>query len=389
MKRLIGWTFVILLLAFPCLQVSAATAADANTRNQAQLPDPPAGIDAGAYILMEMETGRVLSGRNIHQRLAMASTTKIMTALLTLEQPDLDDYFTVDPKAILVEGSSMGLLPGDQVTLRGLAVGMLLHSGNDSAGAAAVKVGGSTDHFVSMMNERAAEMGLADTHFATPSGLDADDHYSSAYDMAVLAKNALANEDFLQICSTAKTQISFGNPPYARWLTNHNRLLEEYEGCIGVKTGFTKKAGRCLVSAARRGSITLICVTLSAADDWNVHKKLFDYGFSCVQQVDLAAYLPDISLPVVGGVSSSVRALPTGDTKTVVLSGEERQITAKVYVEPFYYAPLLQEQKVGEVSFYLREQELGSWDLYPQHPVEAQEIEEKGFWDWVKGWFGR
>ena len=121
----------------------------------------------------------------------------------------------------------------------------------------------------------------------------------------------------------------------------------------------------------------------------NQYKKLFDYGFSCVQQVDLAAYLPDISLPVVGGVSSSVRALPTGDTKTVVLSGEERQITAKVYVEPFYYAPLLQEQKVGEVSFYLGEQELGSWDLYPQHPIEAQEIEEKGFWDWVKGWFGR
>ena len=387
MKCLAVAVFSIFFLFFSPLKAAALPAEE--FQDTADHLPAPFDISAGAYILMEMETGRVLAGQDIHERLAMASTTKIMTALLTLEQPDLDTYFTVDAKAILVEGSSMGLLPGDQVTLRGLAVGMLLHSGNDSAGAAAVKVGGSTEGFVAMMNERAAEMGLADTHFATPSGFDADDHYSSAYDMAVLAKNALSNEDFLEICSTVKTQIAFGNPPYDRWLKNHNRLLEEYDGCIGVKTGFTKKAGRCLVSAAKRDGITLICVTLSAGDDWNVHKKLFDYGFSCVQQIDLADYLPEISLPVVGGVLDSVGAQLSGDTVTAVLQGEERKITAQVYIEPFYYAPILPEQKIGEVQFYLGEQRLDSWDLYPKRAVEEKIAEKESFWDQVKSWFGQ
>lgn len=390
MKRRLIWIFIIFVLASFLLEGTAFAAAldEMWTPEVPEQLAEPFNIDAGSYILMEMETERILAGRDIHERRAMASTTKIMTALLTLEQPDLDTYFTVDSKAILVEGSSMGLLPGDQVTLRGLATGMLLHSGNDSAGAAAVKIGGTTEAFVEMMNERAAEMGLADTHFATPSGLDADDHFSSAYDMAILAKNALENEDFFQICSTFKTQISFGNPPYDRWLKNHNRLLDEYDGCIGVKTGFTKKAGRCLVSAAQREGITLICVTLSAADDWNVHKKLFDYGFSSVQQIDLATCLPEISLPVIGGVADSVPAQIYGDTVLAVLQGEERQITAKIYTEPFYYAPLQKEQKAGEVEFYLGEQKLGCWDLYPQQTVEARVIEKKGFWDRVKGWFG-
>lgn len=384
MKRRFGRIFGLLFLTAVLLERTALAAF-----GQEQSPPQPFAVEAGAYILMEMQTGRVLAGRDIHERLAMASTTKIMTALLTLEQPDLDAYFTVDSKAILVEGSSMGLLPGDRITLRGLAVGMLLHSGNDSAGAAAVKIGGTTENFVAMMNERAAQMGLEDTHFATPSGLDADDHYSSAYDMAVLAKNALENEDFSRICSAARMRISFGNPPYDRWLKNHNRLLEEYDGCIGVKTGFTKKAGRCLVSAARRNGITLICVTLSAADDWNVHKKLFDYGFSSVRQVDLAACLPEISLPVVGGTCPSAKARLSGDTVSAVLQGEERQITAKVFVEPFYYAPLQKEQKAGEVAFFLGGQKLGSWDLYPEQTVEARVSEKKGIWDRIKGWFGR
>lgn len=389
MKRLLIWLCKIFILAAVLLGNTAFAAGFGKTQAEKapeSLPEP-FGIEAGSYILMEMETQRVLAGRDIHERLAMASTTKIMTALLTLEQPDLDTYFTVDSKAILVEGSSMGLLPGDQVTLRGLAVGMLLHSGNDSAGAAAVKIGGTAENFVAMMNERAAEMGLTDTHFATPSGLDADDHYSSAYDMAVLAKNALENADFLQICSTSRMQISFGNPPYDRWLKNHNRLLEEYEGCIGVKTGFTKKAGRCLVSAAQRGGITLICVTLSAADDWNVHKKLFDYGFSLMQQVDLSESLPEISLPVVGGVSPTAKVHLSGDTVLAVLQGEERQITAKIYIEPFYYAPLQKEQKAGEVEFFLGDQKLGCWDLYSEQAVEARVIEKKGIWDRIKGWF--
>ncbi len=132
------------------------------------------------------------------------------------------------------------------------------------------------------MNERAQQIGMEQTNFVTPSGLDAQDHYSTAYDMALLAREAIRNEDFLSICSQTKITTEYGNPPYKRTLTNHNRLLSLYEGAIGVKTGFTKKAGRCLVSAAQRDGVTLICVTLNAPDDWNDHSALFDYGFSQV-----------------------------------------------------------------------------------------------------------
>ena len=180
----------------------------------------------------------------------MASTTKIMTALLTLEQGGLDDYFQVDSDAIRVEGSSMGLQEGDSVSLRALAYGMLLASGNDGANAAAVRIAGSIPAFVERMNARAAEIGMADTRFATPSGLDDPGHYSTAYDMALLAREALQSPLFAEICAQSKAVVQYGNPPYNRWLTNHNRLLREYPGTIGVKTGFTKASGRCQIGRA-------------------------------------------------------------------------------------------------------------------------------------------
>ncbi|MBQ4100232.1 MAG: D-alanyl-D-alanine carboxypeptidase, partial [Oscillospiraceae bacterium] len=207
------------------------------------------GVSANSAVLIEMQTGKVLYEKNAHQKLSMASTTKIMTALLTLESQNLDTYFTVNPKVIQVEGTSMGLLEGDQVTLRALAYGMLLASGNDAANSAAVAVGGSIDAFVAMMNERAKLLGMKNTSFKTPSGLDDDGHYSTAYDMALLASAALSNPDFVEICSKETAKIKYGNPPYDRWLKNHNKLLTGYDGTISVKTGFTKKSGRCLVSA--------------------------------------------------------------------------------------------------------------------------------------------
>ena len=147
----------------------------------------------------------------------------------------------------------MGLVEGDQVTLRILAYGMLLPSGNDAANTAAVRIGGTTEAFVEMMNQRAADLGLKNTHFVTPSGLDAEGHHSTARDMAFLARAALKNPDFLAICSSKNAQLEFGNPPFKRWLKNSNKMLQNYEGAIGVKTGFTDEAGRCLVSAAQRG----------------------------------------------------------------------------------------------------------------------------------------
>lgn len=244
-------------------------------------------IAARAAALIDMSTGKVIFEKNGSMQLPMASTTKIMTTLLTLEAGDLDSYFEVDPNAIKVEGSSMGLKEGCLVTRRMLAYGMMLPSGNDAANSAAVSVAGSIDDFVRMMNDRAAQMGLDNTHFVTPSGLDdyTSDHYSTALDMAYLTANALKNETFKQVCQTRSIKLEFGDGKEF-WLANTNRLLDSCEGVIGVKTGFTDKAGRCLVSACTRNGVTLICVTLNDPNDWYDHTNLYDYGFGMYENCE-------------------------------------------------------------------------------------------------------
>ena len=257
----------ILLLAafaalFICVRLTDVRALDAAPAVAQSIPDT-LGLDtkAKAAVVLDAATGRVLFAKNANARLPMASTTKIMSTLLTLEQDGQDEWFTVDPDAIRVEGSSMGLRAGDRVTLSALAYGMMLPSGNDAANAAAVRIAGSKEAFARMMNERAAELGMEDSHFVTPSGLDDNAHYSSAYDMALLTREALSNPRFAEICSQKSAKVCFGNPPADRWLSNHNRLLKLYPDAAGVKTGFTDAAGRCLVSYAQRGGVRLIVVT--------------------------------------------------------------------------------------------------------------------------------
>ena len=227
----------------------------------------PENISAVSAIVIEADTGTALWEKNADEHRAMASTTKIMTALLTIEAGGLDREFTVDPLAILVEGTSMGLREGDRVSRRDLLYGILLPSGNDAANAAAVSVSGSIGAFVELMNSRAQELGLSNTHFVTPSGLDADGHYTTARDLAKLAAFAMKNEVFREVAACKSAEVEFGNPPYKRTLYNSNKMLRRYDGAIGVKTGFTDNARRCLVSAAERDGVTLVAVTLNAGDE--------------------------------------------------------------------------------------------------------------------------
>ena len=319
-------------------------------------------VGAKGAAVMEAGTGRLLFAQNEHERLPMASTTKIMTALIALEQEYVNDEFTVDPGAIRVEGSSMGLQEGDTVTLHALAVGMLLHSGNDAANAAAVRISGCTDAFVEKMNRRAAEIGMTSTNFETPSGLDGEHHYSTAYDMALLAREAISNEAFVGICSQYKLRASYGNPPYPRWLKNHNRLLSYCDGVFGVKTGFTKKAGRCLVSAARREGVELICVTLGCPDDWTTHQTLYDHFFSRLEIQDLSVGMPTVYLPVVGGGQPQVSAIPSGDAP-VALPTEGGQIRYEQSLPPFLYAPVQKGQYLGEASVFLDDEKVATLSL--------------------------
>lgn len=337
MKKITALSAALIMIFSCCPKAFAAPARD--------------DISAKAAVLIEADSGRVIWGKSENSRLPMASTTKIMTTVLTLESGDLDAEFTVDSAAVNTEGSSMGLTEGDIVSKRDLCIGMLLPSGNDAANCAAVRVAGDIPSFAALMNAKAAELGLSSTHFVTPSGLHDPNHYSTACDMAKIAAYALKNSDFAAICGEQSIKLSFGNPPYDRWLTNTNKLLKKYDGCIGMKTGFTDEAGRCLVSAAERDGVTLICVTLNAPDDWNDHIKLFDYGFTQVHMEEFAGkieYSPDLA----GGYSDTLTLVPEYTPKYAVINGQEADISFSITAPPMVYAPVESGKKIGTVTIY-------------------------------------
>ena len=304
-------------------------------------------LSAYAAVLYCPDTEEILFEQNASERLPIASTTKIMTALLTLEEAERDDRPVTVTEAMAAEGSSMGLKPGEVLRLRELAKGMLLVSGNDAANASAIAVGGSIEDFAHRMNRRAKELGMENTHFVTPSGLDDEDHYSTALDMAKLTAAALENPEFREICGSVSGEAEFLFPKKRVSMQNHNRLLRLYEGCIGVKTGFTKKAGRCLVSAAERDGVTHIAVTLNAPDDWNDHRKLLDRGFSRMVKI-----LPEPvrkTVPVTGGTQKVL--IVSGKAEKPLSCRKDGDITAETELPRFLYAPVSEGETVGQVRY--------------------------------------
>lgn len=333
-------------------------------------------VSAKACVLIEEKTGKILFEKNSSEKLPMASTTKIMTTLLCLESGSLDDQFVVDSEAIKVEGSSMGLTEDDVVTKRALCYGMMLPSGNDAANATAVRLGGSIENFADMMNERAEEIGMTRTCFVTPSGLEGEGHGSSAYDMALLAREALRNPDFAEICSQKKAKVKFGNPPYERWLTNSNKLLDMYQGVKGVKTGFTDEAGRCLVSACERDGISLICVTLNDKNDWQDHINVYDYGYSVLQPLELSSD-EIFAVPVAGGTENTVPV----NTEEHILIGDDgktaNKISSEIILPPFVYSNKKLGDKIGEIRYFYDGRYIDSIPLKAMKNIEYKETEKK------------
>lgn len=350
------------------------------------------GVDFGlarGAVIIEAASGRVLAEKSCHERLPNASTTKLMTALITLEQQELDTMFTVDSEAIRVEGSSMGLLEGDSVTLRDLAWGMLLSSGNDAANAAAVRIAGSVSAFCDLMNERAEKLGMKDTHFSSPSGLESGEHYTTAYDMALLAREALKNETLAQMARSKSAKLYYGNPPYHRWLTNHNRLLWLSEDCIGLKTGFTKKAGRCLVSAAQRDGLTLIVVTLNCPDDFNIHKSAYDKAFESLKFISFEEMLGQLSVPVTGAVQQRVAVKPLWQPGAFLTDEESGHIKVSITLEPFVYAPIAEGSAVGSAEVMLKDTTLSITPLVTAQNRPARFPERRSVIQRVKDFFDR
>lgn len=302
-------------------------------------------ISAASYVLMEKDSFTVISGENIYQPQPPASTTKIMTCLVVLKKCDLSDTVVVPSEAVGVEGSSAYLRKGEHLTVEELLLCLMLASANDAAVALAIHTAGSVERFVMYMNDLADHLGLSSAHFTNPHGLYQEEHRISAYDMALLTAYALQNKDFSAIVSTQSTTVGKGEQQ--RSLTNHNRLLFTLEGCIGVKTGYTIAAGRCLVSACTNENTTLIAVTFNCHDDWVSHERLFAYGFSSVKRLYYQGYTA--TLPVAG----TDKAVEVYAADYSLLSSPESVLDYRVYCPHLLYPPFGSGEKVGFVSLLL------------------------------------
>lgn len=305
-------------------------------------------LSASSAVLLNAQTGEIVYEKNCHEKRGIASTTKIMTSVLLLENLDLSDEIKVKGEDVKIEGTSIGLKADDVVTVEVLLKGMLLESGNDAANVTATAVSGTIDAFSVLMNEKAKSIGMKNTSFKNPSGLTEEGHFSTAYDMALLARYALSNPEFKIICSLKQARVSYGNPPYERTFTNHNKLLDSCEGVFGVKTGFTKASGRCLVSACERNGLTLIAVTLKAPDDWNDHKKLYDFGFEKSAKRNVQFDDSGIKVNVVGSNKQHVKVELLSELS--FFSAKEIETKTIVYCEQFLYADIKCGDVVGKVE---------------------------------------
>ncbi len=303
--------------------------------------------------LYNSDTNSFLHQSNSNQRLPMASTTKIVTALIAIETLDPDEIIRVPKEAVGVEGSSLYLKEDDELTVKDLIYSVLLQSANDAATALALCISGNIDDFAEMMTKRVREMGAVDTAFQNPHGLDSDEHFTTAHDLAIIAAEALKNETFKKISSTYKYSFKIGDE--TRTVVNHNKLLKIYDGCIGVKTGFTKKSGRCLVSAAERDGVTLVAVTLNDPDDWIDHKNMLDYGFTRLESVNLDELVKIPStIPTVSsdGVSVGIEIKTKGIVK---FTNDEIDYNIDL---PLYIArDIKRGDKVGEVTIKVNDRE--------------------------------
>lgn len=306
---------------------------------------------AASSALYNPDTKTFLYLSNANKRLPMASTTKIVTALIAIETLDQNEMLSVPREAVGVEGSSLYLAEDDKLTVKDLLYGVLLQSANDAATVLALRISGSIPAFAEKMNERVASIGATDTHFENPHGLDSPQHYTTARDLSLISAEALSNSTFKAIASTYKYTFKLGDA--TRTVVNHNKLLKSFPGCIGVKTGFTKKSGRCLVSAAERDGITLVAVTLDDPDDWRDHKSMLEHGFENLESIDLGTLvqLPD-SIPT---ISADYARVPIKLSKKNIIKAKDETVTYTVDLPSYITTGVKAGDKVGAVRVTIQD----------------------------------
>ena len=325
-------------------------------------------VSARSAALYEPETRSFIYTKNANERLGMASTTKIMSALIALENLDTDTLIEVDDRAIGIDGSSIYLEPGEILSAEDLIYALMLSSANDAAEALAYEICGSIEGFCDMMNDRAMALGLEDTRFANPHGLDAREHYTTAHDLAIITAEALKDPRFKEITSTKSREITSNLK--TRVLTNHNKLLKAYEGCIGVKTGYTQMSGRSLVSAAERDNLCLISVTIDAPNDWADHTSMLDFGFSTVRATNLLGEGEyTCSLPVINGATGNI-TIQNRDALKYIYTNNAPEITKEIRLPRYVSAPIKQGDVVGSIVFRVENKIIASTDIIAAETVE-------------------
>jgi len=327
-------------------------------------------VSAKSAMVMEASTGRVLYQKNAHEKMPMASTTKIMTALVAIENGNLSDMVTVSANASGVEGSSIWLSPGETMTLSDLLFGLMLASGNDAAIAIAEHIGGDVETFVGMMNDKAREIGAYNTHFVNPNGLPAENHYTTAYDLALISAYAMQNKMFREIVKTQYKTLPWEGHEWNRVVKNKNKILWNYEGGNGIKTGFTKEAGRCLAAAAEREGMQLVSVVLCAPDMFNDCMALMDYGFEYFDNSLIVKAGEKIGeIAVKDGIEKSFPVYTEKDVYFPLTQEEAANLKKRVYIEETLTAPVKKGQQVGRIELWLGEDRIQSVALTAPYDI--------------------
>ena len=333
-----------------------------------------------AYCVMA-EDGRVLMGENLHQTQSVASISKIMTAVVALEHGLLEEELEAGEEIKLAVGSSIYLKQGEKMSLQDLLYGLMLRSGNDAAMVIACELAGDVETFVGWMNQRAQDLGMTHTHFSDPNGLGDENHYASALDMAKLGRACLQNPTVAEAVATKSLTLE------DRQLVNHNKLLWQYEGCTGMKTGYTRQAGRTLVSSAERDGQTLICVTLNDRNDWADHKALLDYGFSAYPRTVLAQAGEELGRVPLEGSLLHMAAAEARETVAYPLQEGER-VTVQVDLPDAVQAPVVQGEIAGTARFLVNGQVVGETYLVWSSSANRDVVDRKGLgslWDFLQG----
>lgn len=354
------------LFAFALAALLAVLAASQPARAAEDAPE----TKAGGAALMEAGSMRLLAGTNEHERLPMASTTKVMTALLAIERCDLEGMVKIPDQAVGVEGSSMYLCKGESLRMMDLLYGLMLTSGNDAAVAIAIEIAGTVEDFAALMNARAAEIGCTDTNFVTPNGLHNAEHYTTAYDLCLIACEAMQSEVFRQIVSTDYYQTRSGDR--TRTLKNKNRILWQYDGGNGIKTGYTKAAGRCLVFSAERSGAQLVGVVLNCPDMWEEATALLDYGF---ENYRVSCLLEDNTrvghVAVLGGEKNGLEVRAKEDILYPLAIDGTDKLRWELDCVQELRAPVAEGTPLGELRLYCNEKQVLTTELLAAETIAA------------------